>query len=596
MSRTLSYRTYATLVASLLALNPMAWGQSPPSRPIPEPESQTATNPAAEYKLWYGVLKTTTREFRFVIELDPAEGASSGTLRSLDEGNQLFELSRVTTDDHTLKFSLPVTLATYEGELSENATRATGHWIQRGVKLPLSLTKVKTVPKPDIKLTYIGTVNAIVQRIEVSFVELETGEIYFNSISQKVGGFVASKEVNKDGEITFRVPAVDGTFHGRYQNGQNTRLKGKWTQGLVSLDLELTSQKAGSDKLGVVEKKVARPQTPQPPFRYKREQVKVEVPNCNVTLAGTLTIPEGEIKSAVVLISGSGPQDRDETIFEHKPFWVIADHFARNGIATLRYDDRGVAKSTGTFSTATSYDLAEDAEAAFDFVARRGEFQHTMIGICGHSEGGLLAPLIAARNPRVGFLVLLAAPGVNGEEIILSQGPLLMRARGISEADITTQQAIQKIVLKMIRDDQQADDDLLANLLREALGDDLDEMPQLVQKVQAGLSQQGTPWLREFLKLDPKVALAKVKCPVLAINGTKDLQVDPVLNLPAIRDTLAESGNRNVEINVYPGLNHLFQACRTGLPAEYGTIEETFNVVPLQRMTSWTLAHSVEKP
>ncbi len=584
------------MVASLLALNPMAWGQLPPSRPIAEPESQTATNPAAEYKLWYGVLKTTTREFRFVIELDPAEGASSGTLRSLDEGNQLFELSRVTTDDHTLKFSLPVTLATYEGELSENATRATGHWIQRGDKLPLSLTKVKTVPKPDIKVTYIGTVNAIVQRIEVSFVELETGEIYFNSISQKVGGFVASKEVNKDGEITFRVPAVDGTFHGRYQDGQNTRLKGKWTQGLVSLDLELTSQKAGSDKLGVVEKKVARPQTPQPPFRYKREQVKVEVPNCNVTLAGTLTIPEGEIKSAVVLISGSGPQDRDETIFDHKPFWVIADHFARNGIATLRYDDRGVAKSTGTFSTATSYDLAEDAEAAFNFVARRGEFQHTMIGICGHSEGGLLAPLIAARNPRVGFLVLLAAPGVNGEEIILSQGPLLMRARGISEADITTQQAIQKIVLKMIRDDQQADDDLLANLLREALGDDLDEMPQLVQKVQAGLSQQGTPWLREFLKLAPKVALAKVKCPVLAINGTKDLQVDPVLNLPAIRDTLAESGNRNVEINVYPGLNHLFQACRTGLPAEYGTIEETFNVVPLQRMTSWTLAHSVEKP
>jgi pimeloyl-ACP methyl ester carboxylesterase len=599
MSSTRRILIFASLIGSLIALHAPCRAQSsdtPQTAEITESESRIDRDSDQDIQLWYGVLKTTDREFRFVIELTPTEAPSSGSLKSLDEGNQIFDLKEVTIRDRTLKFALPASKASYEGALDQTGTRATGHWKQRGTKLPLSLTKVTKVPQPDIRVVFSGTVNGLLQKIKVSFVELETGKVYFNSVSQKAGGFVASKEVNKDGGITFRVPAVQGTFQGRYQNEARTKLKGKWTQGLVSLDLELTLQKGPAENLNMGANKVSRPQTPRAPFPYKVEQVKVEVPNGDVTLAGTLTIPEGEIKSAMVLVSGSGPQDRDETIFEHKPFWVIADHFARNGIATLRYDDRGVGNSTGKFSTATSYDLAKDAEAAFNFLSRRSEVQDSLVGICGHSEGGLLGPMIAARNAKVGFLILLAAPGVNGLEIILSQGPLLMRAQGISAADIAKQHAIQKVVLGIIRENQENEVDLLASRLRETLGDDLDKTPQLVQTVQAGLIHQATPWLKEFLKLDPKVAFARVKCPVLAINGSKDLQVDPVLNLPVIRDTLRQSGNHNVEIAVYPGLNHLFQSCRTGLPVEYGDIEETFNAAPLQRMTSWTLAQSVETP
>jgi len=581
MSRTPGLLSLGFLVGSIAAL----------ALPVP---CQSKHPSEVENDLWYGVLETPDREFRFVIELNPAQTPTSGTLKSLDEGNRLFQLNGVTSNAGTLKFSLPTTNATYSGELDETGTHCKGTWIQRGSKLPLSIAKVKTVPQPDIKVVLTGTLNAIVQKLDVSFVELDSGKVYFNSISQKAGGFVTLKEVSPDGELTLRVPAVKGTFRGRYQDDGKTRLKGKWSQGLVSLDLELTAQTTLTENLNQPEVKVARPQTPHSPFPYQSEQVKVEVPDCGVTLAGTLTLPEDEIKAAMILVSGSGPQDRDETIFGHKPFWVIADHFARNGIATLRYDDRGVAKSTGTFKTATSYDLADDAEAAFNYLAGRVEFQNSLLGICGHSEGGLLAPLIAARNPKVGFLILLAAPGVNGEEIILSQGPLLMRAQGGSAAEIRKQQTIQKIVLTLIRDRQEDNGDLLEQRLRDSLGDDLENLAELTQGVKAGLKQTTTPWLREFLVLDPKTALSKVKVPVLAINGTKDLQVDPVLNLPVIRDTLQKHGNSKVEINVYPGLNHMFQRCQTGLPAEYGTIEETFNSVPLQRMTSWVLSHSGE--
>ena len=545
--------------------------------------------------LWYGVLKTPNRELRFVLELNTEHDSSSGSMRSLDEGNQIFELTHVDSKHGKLTFSLPATEAAYASTLKNSETRSTGTWTQRGQQLPLSFEKVAKIPKRNIKAMFTGTLNAIVQRIEVSIVELETGQLYFNSVSQNAGGFIATKEISKDGVITFRVPAVQGVFRGRYQSEQKNKLQGQWTQGPVSLDLDLSKQVATTERFEPRQsQKARRPQTPKPPFPYKIERVKIATPERGVTLAGTLTIPENRVRAAVVLVTGSGPQDRDESIFNHKPFHVIADHFAQHGIATLRYDDRGVAESSGDFSAATSLDLANDAEAAFNFLITRDELNNANIGICGHSEGGLLAPLIAARNDSVAFIILMAAPGVDGQQIILSQGPLLMRAQGIPEPDITKQNKIQEAVLSIIRNNQQNDEELISVKLRQALGSDEPEIAQTIQTLQASVKQQATPWLRTFLSLDPKVALKKLKCPVLAINGTKDLQVDAVLNLPVIRDTLQNAGNRHLEINVYPGLNHLFQRCQTGLPSEYGTIEETFNLVPLHRMTKWILEQTTQ--
>lgn len=546
--------------------------------------------------LWYGVLKTSNREFRFVLELDTEHDSSTGSMRSLDEGNQIFDLTHVDSKRGKLTFSLPATDAAYASILKNSETRSTGTWTQRGQKLPLSFEKVATIPKRIIKNLFTGTLNAIVQRIEVSFVELETGQLYFNSVSQNAGGFIATKDISKDGVVTFRVPAVQGVFRGRYQSEQKNKLQGQWTQGPVSLDLELSKQTATTERLVPLQsQKPRRPQTPKPPFPYKIERVKIAAPESDITLAGTLTIPDSMVRAAVVLVTGSGPQDRDESIFDHKPFHVIADHFARHGIASLRYDDRGVAESSGDFSEATSLDLANDAEAAFNFLITRDELNNAELGICGHSEGGLLAPLIAARNDSVDFIILMAAPGVDGQQIILSQGPLLMRAQGISETDITKQNKIQEAVLSIIRNNQQNDEELISVKLQHALGSDDPKITQTIKTLQASVEQQATPWLRTFLNLDPKVALKELKCPVLAINGTKDLQVDPVLNLSVIRDTLQNTGNRHVEINLYPGLNHLFQSCRTGLPSEYGTIEETFNLVPLHRMTSWILEEKTQR-
>lgn len=392
------------------------------------------------------------------------------------------------------------------------------------------------------------------------------------------------------GGIILEVPGIQGLFEGRYLDQQQTELKGKWKQSIVTLDLTLTRSDGVAEQLiPPPPEEPARPQTPMPPYPCRVVEVEIPTSEQDVTLAGTFVVPEKKPNAGVLLVSASGPQNRDETIFDHKPFHIIADHFARHGIASLRYDDRGVAKSTGDFSSATSYDFADDAESVFNFLAGSQELAGRPIGICGHSEGGLLAPLIAARNQRVDFLILMAAPGVNGREIILSQGPLIMRAQGVPEDVISMQQKTQQVILSIMRDYEHPAPELVAAQLRTAHSDTNADLPKLIAESQKAMEQQATPWLRTFLKLDPKTALKAIKCPVLVINGTKDLQVDPVLNLTAIRDTLQKSGHQRFEINVYPNLNHLFQSCQSGLPSEYGKIEETFNPVPLQRMTSWIL-------
>lgn len=322
-----------------------------------------------------------------------------------------------------------------------------------------------------------------------------------------------------------------------------------------------------------------RPQNPTPPYPYKSEDVEYRNPIGNFQLAATLTTPKSSAAApAVVLITGSGPQDRDESILGHKPFLVLSDYLTRRGVAVLRVDDRGIAKSGGTFATSTTADFATDVEAGVAYLKTRAEVNPNKIGLVGHSEGAIIAPMVAARNADVAFIVMMAGSGVGGEDILISQTQLISEASGTPHEAAEKNAADERAVLDIVR--QEADIDALkkklAGLIPEA-------------QMDAAIKPLTSPWFRYFLSYDPAVALEKVKCPVLAIGGSKDLQVPPKQNLPAIRKALEAGGNKNIEVEELPGLNHLFQTAKTGAPSEYAEIEETIAPVALEKITRWIL-------
>jgi uncharacterized protein len=376
-------------------------------------------------------------------------------------------------------------------------------------------------------------------------------------------------------------------FEGVLSN--DDKLIGEFRQGNLKMPLTLTRN--------VPEKViVSRPQDPVEPYPYRSEEVLFVNPGAGVSLAGTLTIPQGEGEyPAVILISGSGPQDRNEELLGHRPFLVLADHLTRNGIAVLRYDDRGIAKSTGEFNKATTLDLATDAEAAVSYLLTRREINKKEIGLIGHSEGGLIASMVAAENKKIRFIVLMAGPGLRGYELLLKQEELLARANNVSEDLLTKSVMANKEAFDLILNT--ADDQLLVQKLDAYLKQQLAAMPATEKP--AGVSdedlinQQRTqltsPWFKFFLKYDPASMLQKVKCPVLALNGSKDLQVSPRENLSAIKSNLEKGGNNNVTIREYPSLNHLFQECKTGSPNEYKDIQQTIFPQVLNEISGWIL-------
>jgi hypothetical protein len=342
-----------------------------------------------------------------------------------------------------------------------------------------------------------------------------------------------------------------------------------------------------------------RPQTPKAPFPYKSEDVTYPNESARIILGATLTLPEGKGPfPAAVLITGSGAQDRDETLLGHRPFAVIADALTRRGIAVLRVDDRGVGKSTGSQADATSADFATDVAAGIAYLKTRPEVDPKRIGLVGHSEGGLIGPMVAAKSPEdVAYLVLLAGTGVNGAEILKAQSALILKAAGMPEGLVGAQSRLLAEILKVVAEekDDKAAEARFELLTRAALAA-LPEADRKSLAAQAGPSGKAqflrvkSPWFRYFLTFEPKTALAKVRCPVLALNGDKDLQVPPEQNLPAIEAALKSSGNDRVTTRVLPGLNHLFQRCKTGAPSEYATIEETFDPAALKVVADWIVA------
>ncbi len=353
------------------------------------------------------------------------------------------------------------------------------------------------------------------------------------------------------------------------------------------------------EKVDKVEE-VKRPQMPRKPFPYREEEVSYENTGAGITLAGTLTLPQGEGPfPAALLITGSGAQDRDETIMGHKPFLVIADHLTRRGMAVLRVDDRGVGGTTGDLSESTTEDLAGDVLTGVSFLKDHKEIAPGRIGLIGHSEGGIIAPMAAARSEDVAFIVLMAGTGLTGEEILYMQSELIARAGGTSEEDIQKSLDEAKRIYSVLKSGQ--DKMAMEQALRRMYEEDMAKLSEeerkdaelteegLEAQLEAQLKQILSDWFLFFLTYDPRPVLKEVHCPVLALNGEKDLQVPPKENLAEIGKALKAGGNSDVTLKELPGLNHLFQTAETGAVSEYGKIEETISPAVLQLIGDWIL-------
>jgi len=411
-----------------------------------------------------------------------------------------------------------------------------------------------------------------------------------DSPDQRIEGIPVEEVTFKDGILHLEVKTAGGFFEGKVR------------EDFFSIEGELNQ--AGNSFPLVLERveeiaKINRPQEPKKPYPYKEEEVTYENKAAGITLAGTLTFPfEKGPFPAVLLITGSGAQDRDESDATHKPFLVLADYLTRLGIAVLRVDDRGVRGSTGDFTQSTSEDFAGDVLTGIEYLKSRKEVDPRQIGLVGHSEGAIIAPMVAVQSPDVAFIVMMGGMGLTGEEILYLQSALILKVNGVSDELITKSLALQESIYKVLK--KEKDDAVAAEELREIIENaKLQLSEEEKKKILFGAFIEAPikliPWYRYFLTNDPKTALMKVKCPVLAINGEKDLQALPKESLESIEEALIAGGNKDYTVKELPNLNHLFQTAQTGAPSEYVQIEETISPVALELVGKWILDRTGEK-
>jgi uncharacterized protein len=328
---------------------------------------------------------------------------------------------------------------------------------------------------------------------------------------------------------------------------------------------------------------VARPQEPKPPLPYSSEDVSYSNPNAaGVELAGTLTKPDKNSPApAVLLVSGAGPQDRDETIAGHKPFLVLSDYLTRRGIAVLRVDDRGVGKSTGNFKDATTKDFASDAEAGFHYLMERADVDHKHVGLIGHGEGAIEAAIVASSNPQVAFMVLLSGTAVSGQDVLLAQTARAEAAAGVPEEQVEADLRLGAGLYKMAQQGRSGAE------MERALANVPEDYRPFVESWRRQIPRLQSPWLAFFLSYNPATALEKVQCPVLALFGERDMTIDPEQNASAMKKAFSRGHNRDAKVKVLPGLNYLLQKANTGLATEYASISETMAPAALDAIGEW---------
>lgn len=402
--------------------------------------------------------------------------------------------------------------------------------------------------------TWNGELNVMGNKVPLVF-NFSTNGCTIDSPSQGVNGIQAEKTVKDDGTIKVKVGMIGATFEGKMTDGE---IKGTYVQNGFPLPLTLKPGK----------QVVKRPQTPAPPFPYKEESVSFT--NAQYTFNGTLTLPENYSKNTpvVLMVTGSGQQNRDEELFSHKPFAVIADALARQGIASLRYDDRGWGDKSVNFADFTTDDFRQDAAAAIPLLRKR----FNKVGILGHSEGGTIALMLAAEG-KADFIVSLAGMAISGKETLIMQNRQAMSAIGLPKETVDSYcNSISKAL-----------DEIASG--KKANEINIDDVPVALKPITIkALQQADTPYIRHFLTVDVGKLLPKIKCPVLALNGTKDTQVDCDANTTRIEKGLA---NCKHSIKKIDGVNHLFQHCNTGIVTEYQQIEETIAPEVLQVVAEW---------
>jgi pimeloyl-ACP methyl ester carboxylesterase len=446
------------------------------------------------------------------------------------------------------------------------------------------LASVALCAQSGVEGTWQGTldVGAIKLRLGLHVAKNAQGELSstLDSIDQSAMGIPVNVTTFRDNALHLDMPALHATYDGVLSAG-GQEISGTFVQGVP---LPLVFKRV--EKLATLN----RPQNPKPPYPYDAQDVAYETKG-GVKLAGTLTLPRGPGPfPAAILITGSGPQDRDESLLGHKPFWVIADYLTRRGVAILRLDDRGVGGSTGNSTRETLDDMAGDVVTGVEYLKGRKEIDAKHIGVIGHSEGGIVGPAAAARSADIAFVVMLAGTGVSGEQILYAQGEAVIRASGGSDRDVAQQHAMQDMIFRVLRsekDDQAAVEQMMTEWKAERKNADASN-----DIVRAQFKGVTSPEMRSFIFYDPAEALRQLKVPVLALNGSRDLQVPPQQNLPPITAALAAAGNSDFTVSELPGLNHLFQKCKQCTVQEYAELEETFSPTALEIMGDWLVRHT----
>lgn len=538
---------------------------------------------------WIGIIKTPQGEMRLLLTItEGKEKSLTAVLESVDQApGQKIPVTTVSVEGDTLTFASRPIGASYQGTWNDETAAWEGNWSQ-GMQLPLSFKRGEIAASPVIEGldgSWHATLKRGAQEIPLRL-HLKTGEkgtaVTFDFPNQMAVGIPVSGFTRDGDTVSFQVKAAAVTYSGELKDSA-TRMEGTWSRpGMEDTTLAFTRQ---AEKTAAA----SRPQHPKEPFGYEARDVSIPNPAAEgVTLAGTLTLPNGKGPfPAAVLISGSGPQDRDETLMGHKPFAVLADHLTKQGIAVLRYDDRGFGKSTGDFGSATSADFATDANAAARFLMARADIRKDAVGFIGHSEGGMIAPIAAADNKDIAFAVLLAAPGTDIIELSLTQRLLIGRTQGISDDRLFAAINMLRPVYEAIAATKTEEEALAAlNQMMTPASWAAIGVPEA--QISTMAKQFVSPWHRYFLGYDPADWLPNLKGPVLALGGTLDLQVATEDNIGGMQEIFKHHPDFTAQ--KLEGLNHMFQTAKTGAIGEFAEIEETFAPIALSLISNWITA------
>lgn len=533
---------------------------------------------------WMGELQIPNSSLRLWLTVErDVEGNLQASLDSLDQApGKKMAVGDISIQDNQLSFKIPKISASYRGEWNEQTQQWQGRFNQgRSFELNFTRGKPKADPiYPELNGNWQAEISGhpLIVRIESN--KMGTKAV-LDSPDEGVTGLPISALTFSNGEISFLIATAKVTFKGTVA-GSASQFSGQWLQQ-GQPRRQLTFVKLADLSTQHAPKRPQHPTGQQPyqsePVRFKNTQAT------GVELAGTLTLPEGQGPfAAAILISGSGPQDRDESFMGHKPFAVIADYLTRNGIAVLRYDDRGIEQSIGDYYSATSLDFASDANAAFDYLSNREDINVNAIGMIGHSEGGLIAPLAADINKKIAFIVLLAGPGVKTPDLMLAQQEAMARLQNVPEEKINKMMAISRQIMESVR--KSPNEEAAIKTVTEILSAENLAILGTPDTAKADFVAAVTSaWYRYFMSYDPARYFADKALPILALNGELDVQVPAEQNLAGLKIILSDHVDATVK--QLPGLNHMFQQAKTGSMAEYREIEQTFSPDALELMSAW---------